>query len=215
MTEVKKNWGSFLKSLVVEEVPESHAALPTPAAIPGQQGIPVPAALPSIDPAVRERIDSTLVDEAPQGYKLFRMNLATLAEALPSDDMIYKAVLKLLAKQGYPTDRLVLDISKCLQLLEGHRVEFSAELSRQVDQKVGGRKKTIAEKEEAITLRRAEIEKLTREIGELESARSQELELISQDTSKLDQVRANFEVAYGEVYRSVELQKKNVETYGK
>jgi len=209
MTE-KSSFKGFLRNLIVEEVPEVKAELPVPAGMPS---VVATQALVSVDPKMREQIELDLMQQAPASYKDFIGNISTLTEAITDEGMLYKAAIKLSMKHGHTSDRLILDLNKCFQVLEENHKNFLGEMSSQVETKVGGRNKVVAGLDQTIANHKMTIEGLVQEIARLEKSRSDEVMAIQADTAKIEQVKASFEASYADVHRKLSTTRDTLTKY--
>ena len=153
------------------------------------------------------RLLEELAEGAPEGYKDFIGDLATLADALPTEELLYRAALKLAVKQGHSAAGLALDFDKALRLLEEQGRLFAADVEAQVKAKVGGR-------EAEVTRLDAEIAKLQESLATLAAAREAEVRAISTDTAKIEGAKVKFEGAYQAVHAQLTDQKSKLVTYG-
>lgn len=215
MADEKKKGGGW-KSLFVADDGEEAPAAPTPAVIPtggatkplpAPPPAPIPAAAPAVDEGMVSRLLEDLAESAPEGYKDFIGDLATLADTLPSEELLYRAALKLAGKQGHTPQGLALDYDKSLRLLEEQGRLFAADVETQVKAKVGGREAEVARLD-------TEIAKLQETLATLAATRETEVRAIATDTAKIEGAKIKFEGAYHAVHAQLTDQKSKLIAYG-
>jgi len=208
----KKSWTTLF---VRDEEEAPAAAPPVPAPIPGAATrpavIPMPAPMPVaevVDQGMVDRILGALLESAPEGYKDFVADLSTLAEALPTEDLLYKAALRLaVSKQGHSVPGLLLDFDKCLRLLEEQDRSFNVDVEEQVKNRVGGRQAEVARLE-------GEINALREQMAQLQAQRDAEAAAIATDTAKIESAKVKFKGAYQVAYSQLLDQKNKLSLYG-
>jgi hypothetical protein len=213
--ETKSKWKSVSALFVkndedpVKPSTGSPSGLPVPATIPGRPIPPAQVIQPTVvDQGMVERILAELETSAPVGYKEFVGNLATLADALPTDDLLYKSALKLAGKQGHTAVGLALDYEKCLRLLDEQGRIFDASVQEQITSKVGGRQAELARLD-------GEITKLNEQMVQLQSQRASEAAAIETDTTRIETTKAKFQDAFAAVVSRLTDQKNKLATFGK
>lgn len=154
-----------------------------------------------------DRLLAELEGEAPQGYKDFVGDLATLSEALPTDELIYKSALKLAGKQGHTPAGLSLDYEKCLRLLDEQGRMFEASVQEQITAKVGGRQAEVARLDD-------EIAKLAEQLTQLQAQRDAEAEAIETDTARIETTKIKFQGAFAAVHAQLNDQKTKLAAFG-
>jgi hypothetical protein len=229
----------FLKSLVMEDdgttaQPTPPVSLPTPATMPtvstapsypmGGAGTTTPQAAyfsapppprPQVDEAIRQRLEASLLELAPAGYKELLDDLNTLADVIPHEQSRFAAALKLAAKQGHTLDHLIGDLDTCIGVLETKGREFEDEIKRQIDLKVGARQKALQDIDKKITDMHAEVARLQSEIASVSEQRGNEAASITQATTKIEQTRENFRMTFQAVMADITGTKTKILNYGK
>lgn len=215
MTEQEKPKGksSGWKSWFVAEeetISDKPANLPVPAAIPGQLApVVVPqAVVPTVDQGMVDRIRAELEASAPAGYKDFVGDLATLADTLPTEELLYRSALKLVSKQGHTVAGLALDYEKCQRLLDEQGRLFDASVQDQITAKVGKRQAEVARLD-------GDIAKLNEQLAQLQSQRDAEAAAIETDTARIETTKLKFQGAFAVVMTQLNDQKSKLAAFGK
>lgn len=214
-----KKGGFSFKSLFVQEVEDEAPAAPVgppaglragPAGLPAARQVAVPPPLPMsvIDEAMLGRLMEQLTSEAPKGYVEFLGDLQTLADALPTEELQYKAALKLAAKQGHNSEVLALDFEKTIRLLEEQGRQFNEDAAQQVQAKVGTRQAEVTRLNQEIAAKQAELEALHTKLAA-------ESDAITADTAKIESAKTKFAGAYAAAHAQITDQKAKITYYGK
>lgn len=154
-----------------------------------------------------KRILAELEAEAPEGYKDFVGDLATLADTIHDEGLLYKAALKLAGKQGHTPTGLGLDYEKCLRLLDNQGQMFEDSVQEQITAKVGGRQAEVARLD-------GEIARLTEQLQQLQGQRNAEASAIETDTARIETTKLMFQGAFAAVHARLNDQKNKLAAYG-
>lgn len=204
---------SFTKLFVTEDEKPASAPAPVPSIVPP----PMPSALQvapqmvvpqQADPAMLKNILDDVLAEAPKGYTEFLGHLSTLADALPTESLLYAAAIKLAVKQGNSLEGLTLDFQRALKILEEHGNQFDAAAKEQVANKVGSR-------EAKVTQLKAEMAALQEQIAQISSQISTESQAIAEDTATIESTRRNFGLAFQVAHDQISTQQLKLTQYGK
>lgn len=170
--------------------------------------MPPQTAQSAVDPGMFERILADLETSAPEGYRDFVGDLATLADTLPTDELLYKSALRLAGKQGHTPQGLALDYEKCLRLLDEQGRIFESDVQEQITAKVGGRQTEVARLD-------GEIARLNEQLAQLQSQRDAEAVAIETDTARIETTKLKFQGAFAAVLAQLNDQKNKLAAFGK
>lgn len=154
-----------------------------------------------------DRLQADLEAGAPEGYKDFVGDLATLADTLDTDDLLYRTALGLAKKQGHTPAGLALDYEKCLRLLDEQGREFDASVQEQITAKVGGRQNEVARLDQEIT-------RLSEQLEQLQGQREAEAAAIETDTARIETTKTRFQGAFEAVRARLNDQKNKIAIFG-
>ena len=203
------NW----KAIFVQDDGEPPAAASAPPKIAPPPAVAVPPrAAPVIQPTVDEGMLKQILDgvisEAPKSYVELNVNIQTLADTLPTEALLYEAVVKLALKKGTSKQVILLDVEKVVKILEEHGRQFNEDAAQQVHDKVGAREEKVARLKQQIADAQAQLDGFTTQLADETAA-------ISADTAKIESTKTKFSAAYAAAYNQLVDQKTKIMQYGK
>jgi hypothetical protein len=207
--------------LYVEEETEAASKAVAPAVAPIAPVVSNSPTAVAVDPAVFAEIDKGLQAKlmtALEGadasvYRELDDFLDTMADAIPDENLRWKKGLEFLAKKGHTVGALLSDVDKCIGVLEDHGRLFSADVSKQLRDRVGSREQSVQLLSQQIDAKEAQKAAMEAEIIALRQKRDTDQAAISTETAKVERVQSRFEVVFPAIMADIKAQRVKLESF--
>jgi len=200
---------------VAAETPEAPVSTPkvTKAAQASVAGVD-PSVIASLDKAAQDQLIEAMEASGARLVEELESLIDTLRETIENEPSLYKAAIKVIMKRGPTLIDIQQDFDKCIGAVESKSREFEAQLTAELNKRVGVKSKMVDECKSQIASKQAQISKLESEVAEL-AARSHEAQQgISAEQQKLDLARSRFNTVYNTIRTGIKTHCDKVMKYG-
>lgn len=218
-------WSSRLKGVLFEE--DNQA--PSPAPDTGVQQVaspaaPAPAVRPNVvvfasptgvvDPEIKAKLDEAVTASNQVSYTEFMTFLNSMAAVIPDEGSRYRAALAAAGAKGFSATEIIRGIDAILATIRHEEREVKAEIPQQVSRKVGAREQELANIEQGIRDRTAQIAALQTEIGQLNAQKGSVAATINTERQKIEEFGRKFEATVAVEVNRYETEKQRISAYG-
>lgn len=192
-----------------EHTAEPRAA-PTMSAGLGFSNVPSGAVsmVAQADAETVQELNEALVQRP--GYAKLLKRLDKLSTIIPDEGTRLKAALSMLEEDGFTRDALLLELDACKGILDDKKKSFGDDAQRQLDATAGQKTLQITQNAEKVARNRADIERLTAEISQLEGQSAMLTSQVEHDKEAVRRGIAVYEASDESVRRTIEAVRSKV-----
>lgn len=212
-----------LNSVLYKDVPDAQSASPS---LAPAKGAPTSArvitnAPAAVDPAVYAEIDkgiqskllSALEKADASVYQELDDFLDTMADAITDENLRWKKAIEFLAKKGHSVGALLSDVDKCIGALEEQGRLFSADVARQLKDRVGSREQSVETLTQQIAAKEAQKAAMEAEIEALRQKRDTDQAAISTEQAKVERVQSRYDIVYPAIMADIKGTRMKLESF--
>jgi hypothetical protein len=215
VTEATQKRGafSFLKDLVVEEVPDKPVPRTTPlppSPIPQTYSNAPHAGIP--DPHALAKLEARLQSSCPAPYASFMEQYETLKDVIPDETVRFKAALK--TSHTNP-DQILSALDQLLTSMKTALEEFTHSFEENKAKKLGESQQSIDQTDALIKSSEEQIKTVQEKIVSLKTKRETDAQNLHSEELRLESIRDGFGMAHAQIIHRLATQRDRIATMPK
>lgn len=208
-----------LKSLLITD-----DGVETKPAAPAQAGTVVPPPVQRVilsappaqdDPKIVSALEEAIKAKTLDGYdyRKFLEAQRDLESTITDEPTRYRAVFGTIKQIGITKQKLIDTARHYVAVLESEEQAFLAGAEEQMKEKVGGNQKKVEELDQQISLKTAEIQRLTAEITALQATRADAAAQVTEWQTKIEGTKTSFKAVCDKMQAKIEQDIQKITSY--
>ena len=182
--------------------------------VPPPQSRPKPPAR-KINPKIADILLKAMQDGNLEGfdYLEFKESLEKLTSITADEETRYKTAYAVVSSMGTNVHKLIESARHYVTILAREKERFGKEVLKKMERELGAKKKSIVGLDQSIKDKKAEIEKLKKDIDSIQRQMIEEIAQVDQDSGKVKEVETDFNFTYSFIKGKIDKDIRNMREY--